>query len=127
VTGTSASSSEPAAPFGADELARHRRELDEFLARRRPPVRVRAWLDIAGRLEGDRVEIVELRPDRHRPPARLVTPVALVRHRQPTGTWLLSWRGPEGEWLPYEPAPEHPSLADALAVVYADDFGCFFG
>ncbi len=127
MTGTSVSNSEPPAPFGPEELARHQRELAEFLARRRPPARVREWLDIGARLEGERVEIVEIRPDRLRPPARLITPVARIDHQRPGCQWRLSWRGLEGEWLPYEPAPLHPTLAAALALVYRDDFGCFFG
>lgn len=127
MTGTSASNSDAPGPFDAEELARHQRDLAEFLARRRPPARVREWLDIGGRLEGERVEIVEIRPDRLRPPARLITPVARIDHQRLGRQWRLAWRGPEGEWLPYEPAPLHPTLGAALALVYRDDFGCFFG
>lgn len=47
------------------ELARVRKALDAFMAKRRPPVHIREKLDLGSRISGQSVEIFEVRPAWH--------------------------------------------------------------
>jgi len=50
------------------ELARVRKALDAFMAKRRPPAHIREKLDLGSRISGQSVEIFEVRPAWHGKP-----------------------------------------------------------
>jgi hypothetical protein len=110
------------------ETARVRRALDAFLARRRPPPHLHAKVDLAYRVTGQNVEIIETRPRWRDPPGEVtehaVAKATFVRCR---GTWRVFWMRQNLRWHSYEPAAAVSSIDEFCRVVDEDQFGCFFG
>lgn len=113
--------------FTQFERAANHAALKWFLARRRPPEHIHAELDIGYAVVGHTVDIFEIRPQWDDRNATRHSPVARAKFVRTRGLWRLYWRRADLKWHLYEPAPEHDALQDALAIVDADAFACFFG
>jgi hypothetical protein len=110
------------------EAARVRRALDAFLAKRRPPARLRSQLDLGYRISNQTVEIIETRPRWRGKPGEVmehgIAKATFVRCR---GTWRLFWLRQTLKWHSYEPAAEVRSIDEVCRIIDEDQFGCFFG
>lgn len=109
------------------ELASCERDLAKFLERRRPPPHVRSQLDIVCRIDGQSVEVLEVRPDWRDPLAKMERPVAKATFVRTRDRWRVYWMRSDLKWHAYAPSPEVRSLEAFLHVVDRDDFCCFFG
>ena len=109
------------------EIRRIEQVVEGFLARRRPPAQLRDRLDLGYRIEGQGVELFEIRPSPRDPGRTIESPIAKATYVKRTGTWKLYWQRADLKWHRYEPNPELDSIEAALRVVEADDHGCFFG
>lgn len=112
-----------------DDLERKRIEkaMDAFLARRRPPPHIRPDLDIGYRIDGQSVEILEIRPQWDDRSIIHQYPVAKATWVRTRRKWKVFWKRADLKWHGYEPAPEVPSIERFLAVVDEDAYCCFFG
>jgi Protein of unknown function (DUF3024) len=109
------------------ETKRCERDLARFLERRRPPVHIRPQLDLGYRINGQSVEILEIRPDwRDRSVVR-ERPVAKATFVRTINAWRVYWMRGDLKWHGYEPSAEVRSLAEFLTVVDEDNCCCFFG
>jgi hypothetical protein len=113
--------------FSASEKDRCKRELGPFLARRQPPAHIRAKLDIAVRVAGQSVEIVEIRPRWNRPEERHESPIAKATYVKARGLWRVFWRRHDLKWHRYDPCPTVGSLKVFGELVHEDRHHCFFG
>jgi Protein of unknown function (DUF3024) len=111
------------------EIERRRCEkaLAQFLERRRPPEHIRDQLDIGYRMNGQSVEIFEVRPDWQTKSKRVETPVAKAMFVRTKNRWRVFWMRRDLKWHKYEPNPEVHSLEAFLHVVDQDEYCCFFG
>jgi hypothetical protein len=108
------------------ELKRCERDLDAFLAKRRPPPHIRPQFDFGYRIKGQSVEICEIRPAWDDPQEIMWRAFAKLTYVKTTETWKLYWMRASGKWHAYDPGEFH-QLEHALAVVNQDGYGCFFG
>lgn len=110
------------------ELARVRKALDAFIAKRRPPAHIREKLDLGIRISGQSVEIFEVRPAWHGKPGEKqessVAKATFVRSRR---VWRVFWMRRDLKWHGYEPALEVDSIEEFCALVDEDAYACFFG
>lgn len=113
--------------FSEHELKRYERDIARFLERRRPPVHIRPELDIDVRLNGQSVEVFEIRPDWQDKAKKMETPVAKATYVRSKNHWRMFWMRRDLKWHGYEPNSEVRSLEAVLNVVDRDEFCCFFG
>jgi len=98
-----------------------------FLAKRRPPPHIRHELDIGYRLTVQSIEIFEIRPQWDNPSIIHEYPFAKATYVRTQNLWKVFWKRADLKWHGYEPASTVQSVDEFLAVVDADQYGCFFG
>jgi hypothetical protein len=98
-----------------------------FIESRRPPAHVRPKVDLGFRLDGQSVEIFEIRPRWNNPKEKLEHSVAKATFVKSTGAWRVYWQRADLKWHRYEPAPEVGSLEEFVELVGEDKNACFWG
>lgn len=112
--------------FSESELAAHKKEMDGYMAWRRPADALRDMLDLSYRIEGHSIVILSIRPHWQDASVILESSVAkapLVRTR---GDWRVFWQRASLEWQTFPDSPRVKSLSEFLALVEADERGCFW-
>ena len=109
------------------EIRRYEKLVARFVERRRPPPHLRGEVDLAFRINGQSVEIFEVRRHWRDKSKMLERPIAKATYNKSKCNWKLFWRRADLEWHGYEPNSEVDLIEDFLAVVQRDDHGCFFG
>lgn len=112
--------------FNELDLRRVQKAAEAFLARRRPPVHLRQQVDLAYRVQGQSVELVEIRPVWDRPAERLHRPFAKATFVRARHEWRVYWMRASLRWHPYDP-PVVATVQGFFDLVDEDRFGCFFG
>lgn len=109
------------------ELKRCDKEIETFLARRRPPRHIRDQLDIGCRIDGQSVEIFEVRPAFDDPGRKYERPVGKATFVRTKGCWRVFWMRQDLRWHSYEPKAEVNTLKEFLNAVDRDEHCCFWG
>jgi len=99
----------------------------EFIERRRPPPHVRAEVDLAFRIDGQSVEIFEVRQHWKDSSKKLEHSIAKATYNKSKRNWKIFWQRADLKWHGYQPKPEVDLIEDFLAIVQKDEHGCFFG
>lgn len=112
-----------------NDIERKRIEIamEGFLAKRRPPPHIRPDLDIGYRLSDQSVEILEIRPQWNDKSIIREHPFAKATYVKTQKMWKVFWQRADMKWHGYKPALTVPSIENFLAIVAADEYGCFFG
>ncbi len=112
-----------------DDIERKKieRALEAYLAKRRPPSHIRHKLDFGWRLSNQSVELFEIRPQWDDPSVIRNHPFAKATYVKTQGLWKVYWKRADLKWHGYQPKPEVASVEQFLAIVDADEYGCFFG
>jgi hypothetical protein len=113
--------------FSEFEAKKIERAASDFLEARRPPVHIRHQVDLDVRVSGQSVQIVEIRPHLREPTTILESPVAKATYVKKSQCWKIYWMSSDLKWHLYTPEPESRSIEGFLAIVNADENGCFFG
>ncbi len=113
--------------FNELERQRHERDIATFMERRRPPPEIRPKLDLGFRIEGQSVELFEIRPDWQDNTKTMESPVAKTTFVRSQNRWKIYWMRRDLKWHGYEPMLEVRSLEAFLHVVDRDEYCCFFG
>lgn len=111
--------------FTHEEEQKIRKSLDTYIERIRPPVQIRDKVDIAYTLDGQSVEIFEIRQNMDK--KTIQTPVAKTTFSQTTNTWKIFWQRSDLKWHGYEPKKEVSSIDKFIKVVEEDKLCCFWG
>jgi hypothetical protein len=98
-----------------------------FIESRRPPAHVRLKLDFGFRVDGQSVEIFEIRPRWNDPKGKLEHSVAKATFVKSVNAWRVYWQRADLKWHRYEPAPEVESLEEFVQLVGEDKHACFWG
>ena len=98
-----------------------------FIERRRPPPHVRAEVDLAFRIDGQSVEIFEVRRHWKDHSQKLEHSIAKATYNKSKRNWKVFWQRADLKWHGYQPDPEVRSIEDFLALIQKDEHGCFFG
>ena len=113
--------------FSELERKRHERDIAKFMERRRPPPEIRPKLDLGFRIEGQSVELFEIRPDWQDSTQTMEFPVAKTTFVRSQNRWKIYWMRRDLKWHGYDPMLEVRSLEAFLHVVDRDEYGCFLG
>lgn len=109
------------------EMKRAEKAIHAFLEKRRPPAHIRHQVDIGYRINGQSVELFEVRPRWNKPEEKLEQPIAKATYVRTAEVWNVYWQRADLKWHLYEPAPQVGSLEKFLALVDEDKNACFFG
>jgi hypothetical protein len=114
-------------PFSELEYKRIEKRVDAFIETRRPPPAIRNKIDLGFRLQGQSVELFEIRPVWDRPDQKQEFPFAKVTYVKTQNVWKIYWMRADLKWHSYPAAPTVKTLDAFLAVVAEDKHACFFG
>lgn len=119
----------PLSPVAFDDLERQRvrKAVRSFVEARRPPEHLRGELDLGYRIEGQSVEIFEIRPQWDDPSTKIEGSVAKATYVRSRDVWKIYWKRADLRWHGYHPNPEVETIDEVLTIVDADDHACFFG
>jgi len=109
------------------EFKRVEKAVSRFVEGRRPPQHIRAELDLGFRVQGQSVEIFEIRPQWRDPEKKLEMPVAKATYVKSQKVWKVYWQRADLKWHRYVPDPEVGTLQGFLDLVGRDEYACFFG
>ena len=98
-----------------------------FIEKLRPPAHIRPELDLGFRVEGQSVEIFEIRPVWQAPEQKMEHAVAKATFVKTQQVWKVYWQRADLKWHSYPPAPEVDSLEEFLSLVEKDEHAYFFG
>ena len=98
-----------------------------FLAVKRPPPQVRKQLDIGYRIDGQSIEIFEIRPDWQDESVILEHSFAKATYVNTQKMWKIYWQRADLKWHSYEPAASVKSIENFFDAVVDDPHGCFWG
>lgn len=112
--------------FSEFEIKRITHYAERFLERRRPAQEIRDELDFGYRIQGESVEIVEIRPLWSNPSKRieegLVRATTYVKSRK---LWKVYWQRADLKRYRCDPKPEVLYIEDFLELVAEDAHCCF--
>jgi len=109
------------------EVKRCEREIGKFFDIKRPPVHLRGQLDLGYRIDGQSVELFEIRPNWRNPETKMELPFAKATYVKKQCLWKIFWQRQDLKWHSYAPAPRVQHFKEFLAIVSEDKHGCFFG
>ena len=114
--------------FSEIETARVKKAIDAFMHERRPPAHIRPQLDLGTRINGQSVELFEIRPKwRGKSGETMESPVAKTTFVRTRGVWRVFWMRRDLKWHGYEPMPQVKSIDAFFKLVSEDSYCCFFG
>lgn len=113
--------------FNDIDLAQHKRTLNAWLDKNRPPAHVRPQLDFGYRITDRSVELFEIRPAFRRPGEKHEGAIAKATWNKTQGVWKIYWQRADLKWHAYEPVRTVGSLDKFLKTVREDKYACFFG
>jgi hypothetical protein len=113
--------------FSEAEMSAHRKEMDGYMAWRRPDEEIRDQVDVSYRIEGQSVEIFTIRPNWQKPAESTETPIAKATYVGTQKVWRVFWMRADLKWHSYPDAPRVRRLSDFLKHVESDRLGCFWG
>lgn len=99
------------------ETQRVENALQAFLEKRRPPPEIRSQVDIGYRINGQSVELFEIRPRFGEPNEKIEAPIAKATYVQSTALWKVYWQRADLKWHAYEPTPQVGTIEKFLALV----------
>lgn len=114
-------------PFSEFEIRKYEKVVGQFIKKRRPPPHIRSQVDLAFRVDGQSVEIFEVRPVWRKPEKKMEHPVAKATYVKTQRIWRIYWKRADLKWHCYEPNPEVGTIEDFIALVDKDEYACFFG
>jgi hypothetical protein len=114
-------------PLSEFELKRCEAAISRFLENRRPPINIRDQLDLGYRIQGQSVELFEIRPVWNNPKEKMESPFAKATYVKTRKNWKVFWRRADLRWHQYDPDPIVDSIEEFLTIVEKDEYCCFFG
>ncbi len=119
-----------------EELSKITTALESYIAKNRPPENIRDQLDIAYKIEGQSVYILEVRPhydfssgefriDSSK--GKMEIPVAKTTYIKAQNHWKIFWLRGNDKWYSYDPQPIVKSIDEFIKIVEKDEYHCFWG
>jgi hypothetical protein len=113
--------------FTAKQTADIETAMEDFMARRRPPLEIRDKVDLGWRIERQSVVIYSIRPFWRDDSPKIEEPAAKATYNRKTNRWKIYWMRADLKWHSYPPQPEALFFDEFLAVVDEDENCCFWG
>ncbi len=112
--------------FSEFEIARYSKQVRTFLETIRPPASARKDLDFGFLMDGQSVEIFEVRPVWDNPEKQIELSVAKATYVKRHNHWKVYWQRADLKWHAYEPQPTVVSLQQFLDLINEDSHCCFW-
>ena len=109
------------------EIKRTESLVQKFIEKRRPSPEIRDKVDLAFRINGQSVEIFEIRPVWNNPQKSVEESVAKATYVKTSKVWKIYWQRADLKWHRYDPDPEVDYIEEFLKIVDEDEFCCFWG
>jgi Protein of unknown function (DUF3024) len=109
------------------EIRLYEKRVAEFMEKRRPPPHLREKVDLAFRIDGQSIEIFEIRPHWRDADKKTEHAIAKATYNKGRRSWKVFWQRADLRWHGYQPHLEAASIEEFLEVVDRDEHGCFFG
>lgn len=109
------------------EKARYTKAFAAFREKYGPKPEIRSKLDWGCRIEGQSVELYEIRPRWDDPTQIMHSSFAKATFVKSTALWKIYWMRASGKWNSYPTCPEVGTLKKFFQVVKEDVDHCFFG
>jgi len=113
--------------FNEIEKKRIEKTVGRYIEEKRPPIEIRHEVDLSFRIEGQSVEIFEIRPLWDKPKEKVEEAVAKATYVKSQNLWKVHWQRADLKWHRYDPDPEVYTIDAFLEVVERDEYSCFFG
>jgi hypothetical protein len=114
--------------FSELETRRLMKVVGTFIEEHRPPSHIRPEVDLSFRINGQNVEIFEIRPRWRGSPGDFIEqPVAKATYVKAQELWRVYWMRADLKWHRYPPTPQVSSIEMFLALLAEDKHACFFG
>lgn len=114
-------------PFNDLEHKHHEKLVGQFIEQRRPAPHIRKELDLDFRIDGQSIQIFEIRPVWNNPSKKLESPAAKATWIKTQKCWKVFWMRADLKWHGYEPCLHVKTLEEFLKLVDNDPYGCFWG
>ena len=98
-----------------------------YVEKHRPPIHIRNKVDLSFRVEGQSVEIFEIRSRWNDPTDKIEEAVAKATYVKSSRMWKVFWQRADLKWHRYDPEPDVKTIEEFLDVVEKDEYSCFFG
>lgn len=113
--------------FSIEEFGRIDHLVGDWCLSRVPP-EIKSKLDHDYEVEGQSVILLEVRPLWRGKPGEVTrSPFAKFRYVKSSRLWQIYWMRASGKWQAYEPDSIAFTIDEALRIIEADRYGCFFG
>jgi hypothetical protein len=109
------------------EIRRCEKSVAEFMKKRRPPPHLREKVDLAFRINGQSIEIFEVRAHWRATGKKIEHAIAKATYNKRRRSWKIFWQRADMKWHGYQPHLEAASIEEFLNVVDRDEHCCFFG
>lgn len=109
------------------EIKRYEKIMGYFLEKHRPPLHIRAEVDLSYRLTGQSIVIFEIRAEMRETSKKIKINIAKATYVKTTKNWKVYWHKSDMKWHSYTPCPEVATLEEFGQLVGEDKHCCFFG
>jgi spore coat polysaccharide biosynthesis protein SpsF (cytidylyltransferase family) len=99
------------------EKKRIEKIVGRYIEEKRPPAEIRDEVDLSFKIEGQSIEIFEIRPLWDDPKEKIEEPVAKATYVKSRNLWKVFWQRADLKWHRYDPDPEVDTIDDFLEVV----------
>lgn len=113
--------------FSEFEIKRIQKIVGRYVEENRPSAEIRNEIDLSFKIEGQSVEIFEIRRLWNDPNEKIEGPVAKATYVKSRNLWKVYWQRADLKWHRYDPEPEVAAIEDFVKLVERDDYACFFG
>ena len=101
--------------------------LENFMLKRRPPLKIRSQIDLAYKIDNQSVFIFEIRPRWDNPEEILNSHIAKATFVKTQNHWDLFWMRSDLKWHKYQPKPNVKTIKEFVDLVAKDENNCFWG
>jgi len=112
--------------FTVVELEKMQNEMNDFIAKRRPPENIRNQVDLNYKIEKQSIIIFEKRKI-FQQEGIVDVPIAKATFVQKENKWKIYWQRADLKWHLYEPNKEVKTIKTFIKIVDEDKLGCFWG
>lgn len=111
-----------------DEFTRRRLEkiVSSFIEAHRPDAHMRKKLDLGFRIDGQSIEIFDIRPSWKHPEKLMELPVAKTTYVKSQKVWKIYWIRQDLKWHRYDRLPEVRTIEAFLNELSLDPSACFW-
>ena len=114
-------------PVNETQITSIKNIMDPYIEKIRPPEKIRPELDIAYKIEGQSVLVLEIRPQWNDPTIFNEHSLAKATFVKTKNNWKIFWKKSDGKWHSYSPKMEVKTLIQFIKLIEEDDHHCFWG